>query len=78
MKELRKLIHRENDPYANLGENFLAADLQGWGSTSGVFKKYFDIVNPKLVIEVGSWKGASAIHMAKTLREKYDDFEIVS
>lgn len=77
MKELRKLIHRENDPYANLGENFLAADLQGWGSTSGVFKKYFDIINPKLVIEVGSWKGASAIHMAKTLREKYDDFEIV-
>jgi SAM-dependent methyltransferase len=77
MKEIRKLIHRENDPYANLGSEFRELDLQGWGSNSEIFKKYFDIVNPKLVIEVGSWKGASAIHMAKTLREKYDDFEIV-
>lgn len=49
-----------------LGEGFLPLppDLQGWNSTDDVFKKLIDEVNPQTIIEIGSWKGMSALHMA--------------
>lgn len=40
-------------------------DVQGWGSDHSVFGELIAEVRPRLIIEVGSWKGASAIHMAK-------------
>ncbi len=76
MKELRKVIYKDHDPYENL-KNLEPSDLQGWDSTAEAFKKCIDELNPKLIIEVGTWKGASAVHMAKLLLEKTDDFEIV-
>lgn len=39
-------------------------DLQGWGSDSPVFKELIEELRPRLIIEVGTWKGASALHMA--------------
>lgn len=37
---------------------------QGWNSTSRVFSHVFNKADPDSVIEVGSWLGQSAIHMA--------------
>ena len=42
-----------------------AVDLQGWHSTDPFFAALLAEVKPKVIVEVGSWKGASAIHMAK-------------
>lgn len=42
----------------------LVPDLQGWNSTDPVFAKLIIEVNPKVIVEVGSWKGMSALHMA--------------
>lgn len=39
-------------------------DLAGWGSDAPIFSELIAEVRPRLIIEVGSWKGASAIHMA--------------
>lgn len=39
-------------------------DLQGWHSTDPFFAKIIGDVKPAVIVEVGSWKGASAIHMA--------------
>lgn len=39
-------------------------DLQGWHSTDPFFAKIIGEVEPAVIVEVGSWKGASAIHMA--------------
>lgn len=44
-------------------------DLQGWHSTDPIFKKLINEVRPKRIIEVGSWKGASALHMASLTKE---------
>lgn len=44
-------------------------DLQGWHSTDPIFKRLIDEVRPNRIIEVGSWKGASAIHMASLTKE---------
>ena len=44
-------------------------DLRGWGSDAPVFRETIEQVRPKLIIEVGTWKGASAIHMADICAE---------
>lgn len=75
MERVRNKIHGNHNPYE--GFSPLSEDLQGWSSTSEAFKKCIDQIKPKLIIEVGTWKGASAIHMAKTCFGYYNDFEIV-
>ena len=76
MLEVRKIIHWDHDPYAGL--DLLPEEIAGWvTSTSEVFKHVIDKLKPKRVIEVGSWYGKSAIHMAELMREYTDDFEIV-
>lgn len=42
---------------------------QGWGSTAPVFREYIEKLRPTSIIEVGSWLGGSAIHMAGVLRD---------
>lgn len=41
----------------------LTEDLQGWNSQLPIFEELITEVKPKIVIEVGTWKGASLIHM---------------
>lgn len=43
-------------------------DLQGWNGNSEVFRKLIEEVEPKNIIEVGSWKGQSSINMANIIK----------
>lgn len=43
----------------------LKTDLRGWHSDHPIFKRLIDETKPSVIFEVGSWKGASAIHMAE-------------
>jgi hypothetical protein len=56
------------DPYAGFNAEEHPEDLQGWASTDPIFEDAIRAVRPDLIIEVGSWKGASAIHMADLCR----------
>ncbi len=54
-------------------------DMQGWNSTH----QFFDVAlkfahEPKLVIELGVWKGMSCIHMAEVIKAKGLDCEILA
>ena len=62
--DIEKLIH-VNSPY----EGFVseASDLQGWGGHKEFFGMMIDMIRPQLIIEVGTWKGKSAIAMADLL-----------
>lgn len=40
-------------------------DLQGWNSDHEIFYTLVAEVQPKTIIEVGTWKGRSAMHFAK-------------
>ena len=51
------------------GFNPLPSDIQGWQSDSPIFRNLITEVKPKIIIEVGVWKGASTIHMLKICRE---------
>lgn len=43
----------------------LPLDLQGWHSDQPIFEEVIAGLQPNLIIEVGTWKGASAFHMLK-------------
>lgn len=43
----------------------LAYDPQGWNSDTPIFQEVIDHLHPKTIVEVGAWKGASTIHMAR-------------
>lgn len=75
MKEIRKIIYKEHDPYMHV--NMFPEEMQGWDSTSPAFLDVIDRFQPKLIVEVGTWKGGSAIHMAELLKERTTNFEIV-
>lgn len=72
---MKKIIYSDYNPYEGL--ELMAVNAQGWASTSPVFEEIIQELQPKLIIEVGTWKGASAIHMAQTMLKYYNDFEIV-
>lgn len=54
-----------SDPYSAFDPRGLSRDLQGWASEHHYFPTLVSMAKPKQIIEVGSWKGASAINMAR-------------
>ena len=61
-KNISNNIH-ETNPYENL--DILPLDDQGWASTGASFDSSIKETNARTIIEVGTWKGASALNMAK-------------
>lgn len=47
----------------------LDVDLQGWNSDNPIFRELIEAHNPKIIVEAGVWKGASALHMASLALE---------
>ena len=75
MSTIRKLLIDQVldgvDPFARFANTAAARDAalpEGWGSTHPYFAKYIEQVKPKLIVEIGTWLGGSAIHMGGLLR----------
>ncbi len=74
---VRPLIHRV-DPYIALDMAGHVADLQGWGHEHPIFARLLGELRPRFILEVGTWKGASAVHMGRLQRQLgISDGEIV-
>lgn len=67
--ELRALLHRE-DVFERFDFQKFPLDLHGWGSQSAAFRELIVARSPRLIIEVGTWKGGSALEMARILDEQ--------
>ncbi len=67
MNQLRPLPTAEI--YDGIEDMNLPADAQGWHSTNPIFAELIAETKAKVIIECGSWKGASAIHMARLAPE---------
>lgn len=65
----------DNSIYKNL--TLLKEDLQGWNGNSKIFQKLIEKRVPKLIIEVGSWKGQSAITMAECIKKNSFNTKII-
>jgi hypothetical protein len=63
---LARAIHA-TDPYQGFCYEEIPFDGQGWGSDSPAFGTLVERVKPCLIIEVGTWKGGSAMEMAAQL-----------
>lgn len=61
-KNISNHIHT-TDPYEGL--EVLPLDAQGWNSTGESFSSAIEATNAKTIIEVGTWKGGSALTMAE-------------
>ncbi|KAG9445182.1 hypothetical protein H6P81_016522 [Aristolochia fimbriata] len=58
----------ENFPPAHAAPLLRRKRIKGWGSTGAVFETLMRRVRPRTIIEVGTFLGASAIHMASLAR----------
>lgn len=65
------------DPFAEPPSVALPEDLQGWAGTDPLLARAIDAVRPGLVVEVGSWKGQSAVFMAEHCRARGYDAAIL-
>ncbi len=65
------------DPYENFDPAWAEPDVQGWGHEHGVFEDSIKALQPRCIIEVGTWKGASALRMAEICRAEGLETEIV-
>lgn len=74
--EVMRLIHGV-DVYDGVRPT-LPADLQGWNSEHPVFRRMFELVRPRIVLDVGVWKGRSSLHLAALMREFGIDGAVIS
>ena len=65
--DLLEKLHME-DPYEEFDETQHPEDLQTWNSDGGNFQRMVDEYKPDLLVEIGSWKGASAISLAQMMK----------
>lgn len=66
-----------SSPYVGFDHAPYDLDLQGWNSAHPIFAELVAFLQPGLIVEVGSWKGASAIHMAELAKAHRPDCRVV-
>jgi hypothetical protein len=66
--DVMRLLHKAN-PYDGFDFRLHPFDAHGWGGQSPAFRELIGQAKPQLIIEVGSWKGASALEMAAATRD---------
>ncbi len=65
------------DPYEGFDYQAYPLDIQGWGAENPLFQHLIVTHRPQTIIEVGTWKGRSAVTMAGFLKQLGIQGEIV-
>lgn len=73
---IRPRLHRV-DPYEGFRPEDWPDDSSGWGSDSAAFGELVEELKPSRLIEVGTWKGGSALTLAGHLDRLGLDAEIL-
>jgi hypothetical protein len=76
MHDLSKLIHGY-DVYQNFPYKDYINRPIGWNINIDLFTKLIQQTNPKLILELGSWYGASSIAMGKIIKSLNLDTKII-
>lgn len=77
MPAVRRQIFGDHDPYAGFPVEDVQVDKQGWGSDDRLFDQIIKELEPSLIVEVGSWKGRSALRMGRAARGANPAAELV-
>lgn len=75
---LVNVLYGGTDPFAFFQGSENDIDFQGWGSSHPYLSEAIERICPKIIIEVGVWKGASVIFMAEQLRRLALDAVIIA
>src|SRR5215831_9546645 len=67
--ELSGTIWHGLDPFAGFPQHLYEVDLQGWGEDHPYLTQSVTEIRPRVIVEVGVWKGASVATMAARLKE---------
>jgi hypothetical protein len=67
-ERLLKKVWRGQDPFLNFPSRLYRQDHQGWGSSHPYLSDAIDALHPSVVVEVGVWKGGSAISLASKMK----------
>lgn len=73
---VRKILFGSHDPYADIA-TLMTYNSFGWNSNAPEFQKYIGLVQPKLIVEVGTWFGGSAINMSRLAQYYQPAVEVV-
>jgi hypothetical protein len=74
--KVRPLLHRI-DPSESFDPSAWPDDAAGWGSDSPAFGELIEELRPSRILEVGTWKGGSALNLAGHLQRLGLDAEIL-
>ena len=66
------------DPLKDFPKDRFAGDLQGWHSDHPYLTRAIDAARPAIVVEVGVWKGASVVTMAKEIKRLKLDAVVIA
>ena len=62
--------------YENFDYHSYSSDISG-GDLLPIFEELIDRLKPKIIVEVGSWKGRTATHMASLLKQQNLDAVVI-
>jgi len=74
--DIAKMLHPVS-PYVGFDASQWKFDPQGWNGNAPLFTQLVAEVRPAITIEVGSWKGQSAIHLASRMAQQRSDAQLV-
>ncbi|MDP4023011.1 class I SAM-dependent methyltransferase [Methylobacterium sp. NEAU 140] len=66
-QDLIAVLWHGRDPFADPPADLRPLDLQGWRSQHPYLDEAVADLRPGVVVEIGTWKGASALHLARTM-----------
>lgn len=76
-KKLSAILFDDLDPFAGVDIDTVVDDRKGWGSEDPFLDEIIGKVRPSLILEIGTWKGASAIYMAQSVKRHGLETEII-
>lgn len=71
-------VFHGRDPLQDVPVGLLPTDLQGWQSGHKYLTEAIAAVDPKIIVEIGVWKGGSVATMAKALKARRADAVVIA
>jgi predicted O-methyltransferase YrrM len=68
-QDIVAVLYAGQEPFAGLPAGAHKTDMQGWHSQHPYLTRAIDAVRPRVIAEIGVWKGGSVITMAQRLKE---------
>lgn len=66
------------DPYEGFKPSLKEPDLQGWNGMHGALTRMVKQRKPKVIVDVGVWKGQSTINLARSQKEVHPDGLVIA